>query len=135
MINPVQESTNISEYGFVGGRRRHNATRRVQAVERRAKVRARVAELGWRYGTQAQVARELGVSEATVSRDLASIAPHVCPTCREPTTGRLWILMAAWPDNDYDDEDDPLDDDDEEYGLRARAFREEAAAELGHSLK
>jgi len=134
VINPVQDSVNISEYGFVGGRRRHNAIRRVQAVERRAKVRARVAELGWRYGTQAQVARELGVSEATVSRDLASIAPHVCPTCREPTTGRLWILMAAWPDDAHDDEDDPPDDDGE-YGLRARAFREEAAAELGHSLE
>jgi hypothetical protein len=42
--------------------------------------------------------------------------------------------MAAWPDDAHDDEDDPTDDD-EEYGLRARAFREEAAAELGHSLE
>jgi hypothetical protein len=55
-------------------------------------------------------------------------------TCREPTTGRLWILMAAWPVVLVVEVVVPLEDDDEECGLRARAFREAAAAELGHSL-
>jgi hypothetical protein len=41
-------------------------------------------ELLWAHGAQAYIARELGVSEATISRDVKQIYGPVaatCPTC------------------------------------------------------
>ncbi len=49
---------------------------------RRHEVMKLALELHWpEHGVQAEIARRLGVSEATVSRDLATIAPVRCPTC------------------------------------------------------
>ena len=38
---------------------------------------------GWTYGSQARIAEELGVSDATISRDLKAIFPRaiLCPVC------------------------------------------------------
>jgi predicted DNA-binding transcriptional regulator YafY len=52
-----------------------------------AKVRARravVRLLARRPLTQQSLARELGVSQATVSRDLAALG--ICPRCKQRTT-------------------------------------------------
>ncbi len=62
-----------------GGRRRYNAQRRFEATLRRCQV-ARLS-LRWamahpdpfQRGKGAWIARQLGVSEATISRDLAAI--------------------------------------------------------------
>lgn len=62
-----------------GGRRRYNAQRRGEALLRRVYV-ARLS-LAWtmthpnplQRGKGAWIARQLGVSEATISRDLAAI--------------------------------------------------------------
>lgn len=57
-----------------GGRRRYNRQRQVAAEQRRAQVRELLARYGRKgRGTQARIARELGVSEATVSRDVRDI--------------------------------------------------------------
>jgi hypothetical protein len=56
------------------GRRRHNALRRFRAQLRRVQVLNLAGELGgFHPGVQAQIARLLGVSEATISRDVAAI--------------------------------------------------------------
>jgi|SRR5215213_4133647 len=60
-------------YRRAGGRRRYHAQRRREAEERRARVAELVVQWGWVQGTQARIARELGVSEATVSRDMRRI--------------------------------------------------------------
>jgi hypothetical protein len=68
-----------------GGRRRHNGTRQARAQLRRAEVARLLGTLGWRHGTQAVIARHLGVSEATISRDLTALfrgsRPRRCPLC------------------------------------------------------
>src|SRR5207244_4881063 len=66
-----------------GGRRRYNALRRDRADIRRIEVADRLATYGWTYGVQARIAEELGVSDATISRDLKAIFPGAieCPTC------------------------------------------------------
>src|ERR1051325_1862965 len=60
-------------YRRAGGRRRYHAQRRREAEERRARVAELVMQWGWVQGTQARIARELGVSEATISRDMRKI--------------------------------------------------------------
>jgi hypothetical protein len=60
-------------YRRAGGRRRYHARRRREAEERRARVAELVMRWGWVQGTQARTARELGVSEATISRDMRRI--------------------------------------------------------------
>jgi hypothetical protein len=71
------------QWGFVGGRRRYNSVRRARAWHRRLEVVALARELHWpEFGVQAEIARRLGVSEATVSRDVAAVlVPTRCPTC------------------------------------------------------
>lgn len=55
-----------------GGRRRYNIRRQRAAFERRATVARLLVEYGRnKRGTRARIARELGVSEATISRDIA----------------------------------------------------------------
>lgn len=56
-----------------GGRRRYHAQRRRAAEERRGRVAELIIQWGWMQGTQARLARELGVSEATISRDMRKI--------------------------------------------------------------
>jgi DNA-binding NarL/FixJ family response regulator len=60
-------------YRRAGGRRRYHAQRKREAEERRARVAELVMQWGWVQGTQARIARELGVSEATISRDMRRI--------------------------------------------------------------
>ena len=60
-------------YRRAGGRRRYHARRRREAEERRARVAELVMRWGWVEGTQARIARELCVSEATISRDMRRI--------------------------------------------------------------
>jgi len=50
-----------------GGRRHYNSCRRFCAAMRRKRIVTLLPAYGWR---QARVARALGVSESTVSRDL-----------------------------------------------------------------
>ncbi len=60
-------------YRRAGGRRRYHTQRRREAEERRARVAELVMRWGWVQGTQVRIARELGVSEATISRDMRRI--------------------------------------------------------------
>lgn len=60
-------------YRRARGRRRYHARRRREAEERRARVAELVMKWGWVQGTQARIARELGISEATISRDMQKI--------------------------------------------------------------
>jgi hypothetical protein len=70
-----------------GGRRGLNAVRQFRADLRRLEVSRRLRAYGLlRRGAQARIARELGVSEATISRDVAVLmgtAPRAgrCPLC------------------------------------------------------
>ena len=66
-----------------GGRRKYNALRRDRAEFRRIEVADRLVTYGWTYGVQARIAEELGVSDATISRDLKAIFPGAieCPAC------------------------------------------------------
>jgi hypothetical protein len=65
------------------GRRRYNALRRDRAQYRRIQVAELLLSGGWNYGAQARIAEELGVSDATISRDLKAIFPGAiqCPVC------------------------------------------------------
>jgi hypothetical protein len=65
------------------GRYQYNAIRQLRAALRRREVLKLLGEFGWTYGSQAQIARVLHCSEATISRDLAKLLPLVqeCPTC------------------------------------------------------
>jgi hypothetical protein len=51
-----------------------------------------LGEIGWTYGSQATVARQLGVSEATISRDIATILPlyRECAHCGS-LVPRVWF--------------------------------------------
>jgi DNA-binding NarL/FixJ family response regulator len=53
-----------------GGRRRYNAQRQFKALRRRSQLLDVLQRCGW---SQVQAARLLGVSESTISRDLAAI--------------------------------------------------------------
>ena len=57
------------------GRRRYNAWRQNMALYRRAQVAALLNYYGWlpRAGVQRTIAAHLGVSEATISRDVRAI--------------------------------------------------------------
>jgi hypothetical protein len=68
-----------------GGRARWNRQRQMVALERQAKLAGLIAANGLHRGTQQMLARELGVSESTVSRDIRSIFSRHdevrCPAC------------------------------------------------------
>jgi len=64
-------------YRRASGRRRYHAQRRTDRFFRRMLVLDRLRDEGLRYGAQARWARELGVSEATICRDVAAwLVPH-----------------------------------------------------------
>ncbi len=65
------------------GRAHYNAVRRAQRELRRRKVLTLLRTYGYEQGVQARIAVELGVSEATISRDVrALLDTHFeCPTC------------------------------------------------------
>jgi len=63
-----------------GGRRRYNARRKLIAEMRRFKVAQLVKEYGlYERGVQKRIADELGVSEATISRDIALLCKLARP--------------------------------------------------------
>ena len=74
------------------GRTRWNKVRQFLATLRRREVLTLRGELGWTYGSQAAMARQLGVSEATISRDLAIILPLMqeCSSCHGLTPRAWW---------------------------------------------
>ncbi len=56
------------------GRRRYHAVRRRAAYRRRYQVGRALDMLGWPgYGVGRKLARQFGVSEATISRDIADL--------------------------------------------------------------
>ncbi len=64
-------TTDMEVQHRAGGRARYNSWRRFKAEHRRQALAALLlAEVGARHGLQAELARRLGVSEATISRDL-----------------------------------------------------------------
>lgn len=66
------------------GRRHYNSLRQFHALLRRRQVIELVGRYGlFTHGAQARIAQELGVSEATISRDIACLLRlHVaCPCC------------------------------------------------------
>ena len=56
-----------------GGRKKYNAMRQFEASLRQIKVAQMMNTNGWRKGTQRQIARQLGVSDSTISRDVKVI--------------------------------------------------------------
>jgi hypothetical protein len=74
------------------GRYKYNKVRQVQAALRRREVLKLLGEIGWTYGSQAAIARQLGCSEATISRDLAVLLPLVeeCPTWHQFRPRAWW---------------------------------------------
>ena len=66
-----------------GGRRAFNALRRDLKLFRRREVMQLLLKFGYRRGVQARIASVLGVSEATISRDVKATlyTPHVCQHC------------------------------------------------------
>ena len=60
-----------------GGRRHYNSIRQTRAAFRRLQVARLLCRWGLGYGVQARVARRLGVSEATISRDVAALLRKV----------------------------------------------------------
>lgn len=68
-----------------GGRRRHNALRQFRAEYRRTLLVREIERAGGiAHRIQAQIAKTLGVSESTISRDIKRVfrTLSVCPTCR-----------------------------------------------------
>ncbi len=65
------------------GRRGYNAHRKFAAAWRRTRVSDLLVKWGLEYGIQARIAKELGVSEATISRDIAALMydSRPCPCC------------------------------------------------------
>lgn len=65
------------------GRAKYHSIRRLQREIRRSRVMELLSRYGVGYGVQARISRELGVSEATVSRDVtALLKKHApCPEC------------------------------------------------------
>jgi hypothetical protein len=82
------EPTSTDEaHARAAGRRRYNALRQERAQLRRGRVAELALEYGGlHYGVQASIARQLGVSEATICRDLRAILTPTrdrrrCPFC------------------------------------------------------
>ena len=72
--------------------RRYHAMRTLTRQLRMREVAHLLAAWGWGYGVQARIARQLGGSEATISRDIAELLPLVeaCPHCGGLTPRAWW---------------------------------------------
>jgi hypothetical protein len=84
------------------GRRHYNAVRGFRRAARRLQVARLLLEYGRdglaRHGLQARIARELGVSPGTISRDVRAMREdwrraRACPLCGSP-------VLPAWADPD-----------------------------------
>jgi hypothetical protein len=67
--------------------------RALKATLRRHRVLVLVGEFGWGYGVQVRIVARIGVSEATVSRDLARLLPLYweCPACGSLVPWDGWL--------------------------------------------
>jgi HTH domain len=65
------------------GRRAYNRRRQFLALFRQRRMVQLIGQYGLGRGVQSRLARELGVSRQTISRDVAALlfTHHVCPTC------------------------------------------------------
>jgi DNA invertase Pin-like site-specific DNA recombinase len=77
-----------------GGRRHYNAIRTLNAQTRRVAVIELLHKHGRAHGVQTRIARELGVSRSTISRDIAALAWPRCQAC-----GGLTPM--PWPSDAY----------------------------------
>lgn len=84
---------------FIGGRRRHNAQRQAQAMDRRMHLL-----FVWRQHpglSRADLARRFGVHRSTITRDVQWLKRHwrqagTCPICDQPMPGRDLVAEAEW---------------------------------------
>ena len=78
-----------------GGRRRYNADRQIRARLRQVEVVKLLLACGGKRGVNARIARELGVSEATVFRDIKAILAR--PSSRRPSMAELYRRAGIAP--------------------------------------
>lgn len=64
---------NSVAFARVGGRKKYNALRQFEARLRQIEVTKLMNAMGWKKGCQRQIARHLGVSNSTISRDVKAI--------------------------------------------------------------
>ena len=79
-----QPQTREEFYKRASGRRHYNSMRQFKARERRLEVCELFFRLGFnKWGVRAEIADRLGVSEATVSRDVKAVLAefYPCPRC------------------------------------------------------
>jgi hypothetical protein len=100
-----------------GGRRRYNAQRQFVAKYRRAILSKLLFAKGrlFERGTQAQLARDLGVSRATICRDVKALLRegHPCPLCgayTHPPKPDPSRYVVEEPSNTPDDPNQDLSD-------------------------
>jgi hypothetical protein len=74
-----------------GGRRHYNAVRRFRAMFRRLEVARLLSSVIPKRGEQTRIARALGVSRATISRDIAFLRDESLPC---PSCGRFRFAVA-----------------------------------------
>ncbi len=87
----AEQVSDQSAYRRIAGRNRYNLRRQLEAEYRRLRVADRLSEFGTRRGVQSELACEFRVDRATISRDLAALAPSTLSggpaarSAREPT--------------------------------------------------
>ncbi len=97
----AERTTDATARARAGGRRRHNRERQEAAQVRRARVATLLAVYGiTTRGVQARIARELGVSRQTLTRDVRAILTEcaVCPFCHTPfhAAPSNWMNGLCW---------------------------------------
>jgi hypothetical protein len=81
----MHESANFRcEFGFIGGRRRHNACRRFRATRRRMVIARLLMMRGLYHGVRTDIAQRLGVTVSMACRDVE-------------------VLLHSWRDPTYAD--------------------------------
>lgn len=90
-----EKACNREAFHRAGGRRRYNAMRKLGASARQIMLLKMCGNGYFRLfierGFQAEMARELGVSKATISRDISLIRSVYTPLCRNLIPGHLII--------------------------------------------
>ena len=93
----TQPTSDAAAWARAGGRRHYNSLRQLHAELRRAQVARLLLDGGLHRGTQAQIARQLGVSEATISRQEFSApssysfcAAQVMPQPKASSMKKYW---------------------------------------------
>lgn len=81
-------------HGRASGRRKYNALRQFNADLRRIEVGKLLTEYGFIRGTNARIAKDLGVHASTVTRDLRRILNpddgRACPVCERWMSHKHW---------------------------------------------